>query len=379
MSCSDLIVLQRLLDNDLDAVEAELVAHHVSSCDQCRVATATLAESRAFAENQLGAEDEREEEAATAALARIAAHLPLRKSEPAATWWRRVMLAATFAGLALLVPLPFGPAMDASPGRILEEAAARERMWMYQPNRILHWEIATDMRGLKNVPDGMRRTMFWQKNGAATFQQISRQLDSQGRVEHAWWQRHDGSTVSFRSRNPGIVEVGPTTEDAEAVLPTLPQDLRDSLKGYLSHRESARTLDFYGRRYAEWLHRPARWTSYGKATLRRATDPRWGDVYRITVENGPSPTNAEIRRAVHEYEVETSTFRLLRLKSTLTYSDGSTGFQDARWIVYREISAAEFDAQTPRDLLDGDLQIVNLTPRQVAERRIREIGSTVRK
>lgn len=377
MSCSDPIVLQRLLDNELDDAEAELVAHHASSCADCRTELATLSDIRTFAQNQLGAEDDREEEASAAALARVAGRLPLPPESQSSGWWRRVMLAATLAGVALLAPIPFGPAVDASPGRILEEAAARERMWMYQPNRILHWEVATEMRGLQNIADGPRRTMFWQRNGTATFEQISRQVDAQARTEHAWWQRADGSTVSFRAKNPGVVEIGPSTPHVQAVLPTLPPHLRAALESYLSHRETVRTLDFYSRRYAEWLHRPLLWTSYGKATLRRGSVPRWGEVYQITVENGPSPTNSNILRAVHQYEIETTTFRLLRLKTTLTYSDGTVGVQDARWIVYREISAAEFEAQTPRDLLEGDLRIVNLTPLEVAERRVREMRSSI--
>lgn len=80
-----------------------------------------------------------------------------------------------------------------------------------------------------------------------------------------------------------------------------------------------------------------------------------------------------IVRAVHEYDVEKSTYRLLRLKSTISYTDGTTGVHDGRWLGFKEITAAEFDARTPRDLLAGGRRVVRLTPFELATRHLQEL------
>ena len=373
MECSDFIVLQRLIDGDLEEAQAELVSHHAQSCQDCRANLAQAAADRAFVQNQLGIEDDGEDEASAAAIARIAARLPLANPSGGRTWWRRVLLAAAVAGLALLIPLPFGPAVGAAPGRILEEAAARQRMWMYQPNKILHWEVETHSYGVKDISDGRRRTLFWQNNGPTTLAQISRQFDPQGRTELATWRGHDGSTMAYRARKGRVIQSGPSTADIESAMPALSPDLQAALNAYLKRRTSMRTLDFYGRRFTEWLHRPSLWTSNGKVTLRERMVAQWGNVYQIRIENGPSPVNPLIRGAVHEYDIETSSLRLLRLRTTLTYSDGSVGVQDARWTSFREITAAEFDAQSPRDLIESGMRVVHLTPLEVAQSELRDM------
>lgn len=376
MDCSDRIVLQRLLDNDLDEAQAELVTHHLESCAECRAATKDLAAIRSFVQDSLGAEDEWEADAAAASLAGIAQRLPIQQAAPreASRWWRRTGLAAAaIVILVFLLPLPFVSNVGASPEKILEHAVARERMWKYQPNKVLHWEVDTVSRGVKNIADGRWRTLFWQKNGATSFAQISRQFDPQGRMERAYWQQPDGSTIRYRSKVDGVVEIYPSTRVARQALASLTPELRAALESYLTHRETTRTLDFHSRREAEWLHRPTL-RSGGTATFRRNLLDQWGEVYYIRVVREGSNLNPMILRAVHEYDIERSSFRLLRLKSTVTYADGTVGIHDSRWTGFRETSGAEFDAHAPRDLLESGTRVVRLTPGEVAQRRLQEMN-----
>lgn len=376
MDCSDRIGLQRLLDGDLEETQAELVAHHLESCPTCRAAARELTTLRSFVQDELGSEDRAEEGAAAAVLAAIAGRLPASEaSQPVSTaWWRRTWLAAAaVAVLALLLPLVFGAPAGASAEGILQEVVVRERIWAYQPNKVLHWEIETVSSGNRGVADGRWRTLFSQKNGATTFAQTSRQFDPDGRTTHAYWQHPDGSSINYQ-RKSGVVELWPSTAAARAALPSLTPDLQAALESYLQSRETTRTLDVRIRRKAEWLHHPFAGIAGATATLRRGLLDRWGDVYHITVTKTRTNVNSEILRAIHEYDVERATYRVLRLKSTLTYSDGSTGIHDSRWTVFREASDAEFDAQTPRDLLTGGLPVVRLTPLDVARRRLQELS-----
>lgn len=372
MDCSDVIVLQRLLDGDLDEVQAELVSHHVEDCADCRAVTKNLAAARSFVQDHLGVEDEGEEDAASTALDRIARALPAQTARAGASgWWRRAWLAAAvLASLVVLFPMPFTSKAGASPTKILETAATRERMWKYQPNKVLQWEVNTISRGIKDIADGQWRTVFWQRNGATTFTQNSRQFDPQGRTQHAYWQRPDGSTISYRPKSHQV-EISPSTTAAQQALPTLDPELRQALQSLLARRKTMRSLDFNSHRDADWLHRPS---SEGTATLRRSSVVGWGEVNHITVVNGQSRRNPSIVRAVHEYDIESSTFRLLRLKSTISYADGTVGVHDSRWVLFREVSATEFAAQTHQDLLESGMPLVQLTPLDVARRQLQEMN-----
>lgn len=376
MGCSDLITLQRLLDGELDETAAELVSHHADSCARCRAVLQELAAARALVQAQLGAEDEGEDEAASAALAVIAAHLPMsRTTEPAPSGWRRRtwLTTAAMALLGLLLPLPFGSKAGASPEEVLQQVVARERIWAYQPNKVLHWEVETVSKGIKGTADGRWRTVFSQKNNATSFAQISRQFQPDGQTAHAYWQHPDGSTISYRAKS-GVIEVWPSTAAVQQALPTMTPELRAALESFLQYRVTTRALDVRSRRDAEWLHRPSAGTAGTTATLRRGRIDEWGEVYHISVVKRRFESSSEILRAVHEYDVEASTYRLLRLESTLTYADGTVGVHDSRWTVFRETSAEEFDAQTPRDLLESGLPLVRLTPLDVARRRLQEMN-----
>lgn len=376
MGCSDLITLQRLLDGELDETAAELVSHHADSCERCRDVLRELAAARTFVQAQLGDEDEGEDEAASAALAVIAAQLSTsRTSEPAPSgWWRRTWLTtAAMALLGLLLPLPFGSKAGASPEEVLRQVVARERIWAYQPNKVLHWEVETVSKGIRGTADGRWRTVFSQKNSDKSFAQISRQFDPDGRTTHAYWQHPDGSSISYRAKT-GLIEIWPSTAAARHALPAMTPELRDALESFLRNREATRALDVRTRRDAEWLHRPSAGIAGTTATLRDGRLDGWGDVHHITIVKRRFDSNPEILRAVHEYDVEAATYRLLRLQSKITYADGTVGVHDSRWAVFRETSAAEFDAQTPKDLLDSGLPLVRLTPLDVARRRLQEIN-----
>lgn len=377
MGCADLIMLQRLLDDELDEAQAEIVAHHVQSCPQCGAFTRELLGLRSFVQYQLGVEDEDEDASSRTTLRVVARRLPAPQpvAVRSAAWWRRTWLAtAAVALLALLFPVVFGPNARASAEGILQEVVARERIWAYQPNRVLHWQVDTVSQGVKGIADGQWRTRFWQKNESSTFAQISRQFDPQGRTEQAYWRLADGSTISYRAKAGNVIEILPSTASAQAALSTLTPELRMALESYVARRETMRSLYANSRREADWLHRPSVGTSGETVTFRRGLLDQLGEVHHIQITKGPSANNAEIARSVHEYDVERSTYRLLRLKSTVSYVDRTVGVHDSRWTVFRDISAAEFDEQTPRDLLDSGMPVVRLTPLDVARQRLQELN-----
>jgi hypothetical protein len=372
MDCSDFLMLQKQLDGELDEAQAEAVAYHLESCARCRAEANRLGELRTFVQERLGLEDDGEEESTAFALAEVSrimgSHLAVRDDRP--WWYQRIWLAtAAILVLALAVPLPFLSDAGASPAEVLEEAADRQRMWAYQPNKVLHWEVETVSRGIKTVADGRWRAEFWRKNGASTFAEISRQLGPDEKIERAYWRRPDGSTVSYHGKT-GVVEVGPSTDEMERDLPALPEDLREALAAHLALRATTNRLDVQSRRDADLFTGRSAWTSGGEASFRRGLLGRLGEVHQITVVKEGSDLHPMIARAVHEYDIQSSTLRLLRLKSTVTYTDGTVGEHDSRWIAYRESSDAEFEAQAPRDLLEGPLSVVRLTPRDLATRRL---------
>jgi hypothetical protein len=377
MDCSNDLLMARLLDGELDEVQAELAAHHLDGCVSCRAVVKELAEERAFVQDRLGEEDESEEASAAAALAAVASRLPTANSAAArgaglTTWLRRPWLGAAAAMmLALLLPDIFGSRVGASPERIIEEAIARERIWSYQPNKTLHWEVETSATGVHGMTDGRWRTHYWQKNDATTLEQTVRQFDPDDRTVRATWRRADGSTLNYSTATGDVVELAPSTAEARAALRSLSPALRQALQSYIDRGALTRSLDAQSRREADWLSRPGVGVTRATAALRRSVLREWGEVYHVTITND-RPTSAAILRAVHEYDIEKSSYRILRLKSTVSYADGTTGVHDSSWTNFRETSEIEFDAHAPHDLLDGSRRIVRLSPLDVATRWLQE-------
>ncbi|HXH06543.1 MAG TPA: hypothetical protein VNI83_08125, partial [Vicinamibacterales bacterium] len=267
-----------------------------------------------------------------------------------------------------------GSRVDASPERILMEAVARERMWAYQPDKVLRWDVEALSSGIKGIADGRWRSTFWQKNGRSTFSQVWRQFDPRGQIARATWRREDGSVLVFRPDGRDVVEILPSAAEARAALPGLEPKLRNALTAYLDRQESLRTLDFHSRRLAEWLNQPALRTPGAVATLRGGVVAEWGETYHITVVNARPRGSPSILRAVHEYDVEKASYRLLRLKSTVTYADGTTGLHESRWMGYREATDAEFEAHVPLELLRIGAPVVHVTPRELAMRHLRDLS-----
>jgi hypothetical protein len=371
MVCSDPLLLQRFFDDELDPSQADVLADHLHACDGCRSEAARTVSLRTFAQDQLGAEDEGEEEATAQALAAIRARvLAQETARPRllGRWWRDTWLAAAAVlVLALTIPISFLPILVASPGEILEESEERGRAWMYQPEKNLHWQVDTVAQGIKGVRDGSWRTFFWRSNAKTSFAEISRQIDPAGRTEFVYWQRHDGSSINYHART-GRVEVSPSTSAAREALPSLDPTLRDALQAHLTARSLRSSLDVNRRRDRERVHGRKIWVSGGEPVFSRGFLDRFGSTRRITVTKDNPMPNAV--RAVHEYDIDGDTLRLLRLKTTITYVDGTTGVHDARWVLFREIPASEFAAQQPNEIFKRGFPVVHLTPRDLAQRMI---------
>lgn len=371
MVCSDPILLQRFFDDELDPSQVDVIADHLQTCDECRGEAAQTVSLRTFVQDQLGAEDEGEEEATAQALATIRARVVAQETARPRLllrWWRETWFAAAAVlVLALIIPISFLPLLVASPGEILEEAEERGRAWMYQPGKNLHWQVDTSAQGIKGVRDGRWRTFFWRSNARTSFAEISRQIDPAGRTEFVYWQRHDGGSVNYHART-GRVEISPSTSAAREALPTLDTPLRQALQAHLTARSLRSSLDVNRRRDQERVHGRSVWVSGGETVFSRGFLDRFGSTRRITVtKENPMP---HALRAVHEYDIDGDTLRLLRLKTTITYADGTTGVHDSKWVLFREITPAEFAAQQPNELVNRGFPVVHLTPRDLAERMI---------
>jgi hypothetical protein len=367
MACSDSLQLQRYADGDLDALHTSAIADHLETCDVCRDELRRLADLRSYIQERLGAEDEGEEELTATAIAAMASRLPAQPAvRGAQPWWRRTWMAtAAIIVIALLIPISYLSNLFASPDQILEEASVRGRMWMYQPHKTLQWEVDTVSEGIRGVDDGRWRTYFWRSNGATAFSETSRQINPKGRTEFASWTYADGSSVYYRSRN-NTIEIAPSNDVVRQAMPSVSDDIRSVLQSQLTFRSLRQSLDVHRRRDLERLHGRSVWISGGDVTFSRGRLALWGDAFHIkVVKKNSSPG---IVRAVHEYDIDSDSLRLLRLKTTLTYDDGTTGTHDSRWVSYREISPADYAAQKPDALLQSGLPVVHLTPLDISKR-----------
>src|SRR5687767_5516809 len=222
MFSSDPIVLQKFLDGELDPPQAEAVGRHFEQCESCRSEVESLAAERSFVQSHLGSEDDGEDDAAATSLAAVAGKL--RKETAMIPWWRRSWVpTAAVITIVIVLVLASGTTLSARPEQILEEAAARQRSWMYQPNRILAWDVEAISRGVKDTADGRRRTLFWQKNGTTTFHQISRQYEPDGRINWAQWMAPDGSSIAYRTRTGPRIEISPSINTARSAMTTMDQ------------------------------------------------------------------------------------------------------------------------------------------------------------
>ncbi|HXG55659.1 MAG TPA: zf-HC2 domain-containing protein [Vicinamibacterales bacterium] len=376
--CSDPLVLQKFVDGELPGPEAELIAHHMESCRDCSGALAELKALGLFVQGRLGAEDEGEDEASHRILQAVGRRLPgaaLPVQPPVSARWRRPVWIGAAAALLLVVllSLPFSGRIDASAERILAESGAREHAWVYQPNKVLHWDVHTISTGLHDLPNGTERTVFWRRNGDSTFDEISRRYGADGRTLWAYWRQPDGSSISYRTAAGRRLEISPSTAALREALSTLDSDLRPALERFLTRRERIRSIGLESRQFADWLERSPGASGVESTSVQRVRSPEWGDVYRVTAVTAYAQRQDRLVRAIHEHDIEARGFRRVRLKTTLTYSDGSTGVHDSRWTEFRESSEAEFESQVPRDLLQQGLPAIELTPLQLARRERREM------
>lgn len=372
--CADQGELQRLIDGELSDAAAELLAHHLQTCDRCRSDLAELRALVSYVQGHLGAEDDREEQDSARILRQVGRSFGPPDRAPARRAWWRWLAAAAAVALAATLGLPIGDTVEASAERLLAANRAREQAWLYQPNKVLHWQVRTVVKGIRGMADATTRTAFWRRNGSDTFDEISRRYDDQGETLWAHWRQPDGSAISYRAADGERLEIAPATTALEAALPSLEPALRRALQDLIARRQRLRTLDFQSRHFADWLEAP----SSGGPGLSASTRREWiagaGEVFRVTVVDAQPHAPGTIVRVVHEHDIEPRTFRRLRLRTTFTYADGSVGVHDSTWTAHQEGSAADFESNVPHDLLQRGLPTVRLTPIDVARRHYKDLG-----
>ena len=376
--CGEPILLQRLLDGDLPDAAALVVTNHLEVCEACRTALNDLQGLKSFVDGRLGCEDEGEEEASAHVLrgvfARVRGEIERQAPSSDRSWWRATLLgvAAALTFIAVLW-IPFDQRVDASAARILAENRIREQAWLYQPEKVLHWEAVTEAHGIHGIPDGRTRIEFWRRNGPITFEEITRAYDASGRTIWATWRMPDGGSVAYLPHTADRIEITTSIPELRAALPTLSNDSRDALKALVERRERNRTLEFGRGALRDWIGASTAFAIDGPATLRRDRSADWGELYRITTNDSRQPPQSEIAGATQEHDIESRGFRTVHLKSTVRYRDGTVGTHETRWTGFAETTSAAFDAHVPRDLLAGGIPVVRLTPLEVARRALQSL------
>lgn len=377
--CSLPLDLQRFVDGELPGPAEELIAHHLEGCRVCRAALTDLRALTCFVQDRLGAEDEGEEAASHRILRRVASGLPDGSAggegQAARARWRMPLWlgAAAAVFLAFLVSVPFSQRIDASAEKILAESAWRERMWLYQPDKVLHWEVHTRGYGLKNDGNGSATFRFWRRNGDSSFDEITRRYDHSGRLTQGSWRLPDGAMIHYRADAGEVLEIVPSTAALRAALPNMSPASRAGIDRFTATRERLRSLENDGRDILDLLRRPVAAPADGLLDIRREHSAQSGEIYRVTTVREYADQARELARATHEQHIETRTLRRLYLRSTLSYRDGTTGVHESRWSGFQEMLPADFDAQMPTDLL-GSLPIRRLTPEDIARRQRAEFS-----
>ena len=366
--------LHAALDGELSDAALELVHVHVASCASCGSRLRAVRDERQQVASLLGQEDEREAEVVLASVARIEeaiARAPLRaKPERRGSILKRLGLAmAAAAGFVLAFTWP-GPDLDvtAAPGRILDEAMVRENAWMYQPEKVLHWVVESEISGSPRLADGHYTTRQWMSTVTGDQGELLRKTDASGRLVFATWRRSDGSVVTYRVDRATPLQVEPSNAEIRAQLDTLSPEERQSAQLFLGTRLQDSETSVQRSRFAKWFLDAA--NQRGDLHVERKRTPDDTDGYYLRLERGPgAQLDRGVVRLVMETYIEAQGFRRYRLRSEREFGDGRLWIEDARWVKFAETNLADFEANTLTDLL-ASMPSTKVTVKQLVQSRM---------
>jgi hypothetical protein len=365
--------LHAALDGELSDAALELVHVHVAGCASCGRRLKSVRDERQQVATLLGQEDEREGEEVLASVARVEqaiARASYRHNPRRASILKRIGLAmAAAAGLVLAVTWQ-GSDFDvtAAPGRILDEAVVRENAWMYQPEKVLHWVVESEVSGSSRLPDGRYKTRHWMSTVTGAQGELLRKTDAAGRLVFATWRRFDGSVVTYRVERPTPLQVEPSNAEIRAQLDSLTAEERQAAQLFLETRQQDSETSLQRSRFAKWFLDAA--NRRGDVHAERKRTPDGADGYYLRLERGPgSQLDRGVVRLVMETYLEAEGFRRYRLRSQREFADGRLWIEDARWVKFAETDLADFEANTLTDLL-ASMPATKVTVRQLVQSRM---------
>ncbi len=366
--------LHAALDGELSDAALELVHVHVAGCAACGSRLRAVREERQQVATLLGQEDERDAEMVLAAVARIDRAIA-RTSRPSArqrsgSILKRLGLAMASAAGLLLAFSWAGSDRDvtAAPGRILDEAMVRENAWMYQPGKVLHWVVESEISGSPRLADGRYTNRQWMSTVTGAEGELLRKTDASGRLVFATWRRRDGSVVTYRVGRETPLQVEPSNAEIRAEMASLSPEERQAAQVFLDTRQQDSETSLQRSRFAKWFLDAA--NQRGDVHVERKATPDGADGYHLRLERGPgAQLDHGVVRLVMETYIEAQGFRRYRLRSEREYSDGRLWLEDARWVKFAETDLADFEANTLTDLL-ASMPAPKVTVRQVVQARL---------
>ncbi|HEU4691795.1 MAG TPA: zf-HC2 domain-containing protein [Vicinamibacterales bacterium] len=367
--------LHAALDGELSDAALELVHVHVAGCGACGSRLRAVREQRQQVATLLGQEDEHEGEAVLASVARIeraVAHMPQRAQtlrRPGSILKRLGLAMAAAAGLILAFAWPGSDGdVTAAPGRILDEAMVRENAWMYQPEKVLHWVVESEISGSARLADGRYKNRHWMSTVTGAQGELLRKTDASGRLVFATWRRRDGSVVTYRIDRATPLQVEPSNAEIRAQLDSLPPEERQAAQVFLDTRQQDSETSLQRSRFAKWFLDAA--NQRGDVHVERKPTPDGADGYYLRLERGPgAQLDRGVVRHVMETYIEAQGFRRYRLRSEREYGDGRLWIEDARWVKFAETNLADFEANTLTDLL-ASMPATKVTVRQLVQSRM---------
>jgi len=360
-----------------------LIFHHLAYCRACADWLEQMRELKTFCLERLGEEEMREasytrrvlQDAQNELQKATPSTLPSRRPEPrrfrAGAWWTRFTLAAAIAfavaggGFWLLPERQSALSAKA----VLDEAEMRERLWEYQPGKVLHWVIESSITNSLRLSDGHYRSLHWRSNVAGRQASLIRKHDAQGRLIWARWIRPDGAEVVFSQRDNDKLTITPALADLRAELAAWPAEQRQELEALIAEQEAFGDSQNEASRIAEMTRR--NWEA-GKARI--VETPDFGRVFRLRLESTKESEQGRVKRFEMDQDMSATTFRRSRLSSRRWLADGRVWTEEARWVLYREASLEEFAANDLSNLLKQAKNVERVSAKAQAQRLLETRG-----